>query len=306
MTAQGVILVTGAGGGVGGVGRTVVELLREHDLPVRALLHREDERTDAVRALGAEVIVGDLTRPDDVSRALDGASRMFFSMAVSPDYLEATAVVATVARALGTLEALVSISQMTVSQMHVTSTEESHHQRLHWLAEQVLNWSTLPVVHVRPTIFLDNPLLTLLAARSIAETGTIRLPFGTGRTSPIAAGDVAGVVAAILREPGQHLGHTYELTGPTVQDMHGVAEEFSRALGRPVSYVDVSPQTWLEQTVEPAGLPAHVRDHLVTMARLHREGRYDRSTRTVEEITGSPAQTVQQFVEARRALYSPG
>ncbi|MDT7666779.1 MAG: hypothetical protein QOD04_6335, partial [Pseudonocardiales bacterium] len=143
MTAQGVILVTGAGGGVGGVGRTVVELLREHDLPVRALLHREDERADAVRALGAEVIVGDLTRPDDVSRALDGASRMFFSMAVSPDYLEATAVVATVARALGTLEALVSISQMTVSQMHVTSTEESHHQRLHWLAEQVLNWSTL-------------------------------------------------------------------------------------------------------------------------------------------------------------------
>jgi uncharacterized protein YbjT (DUF2867 family) len=214
-------------------------------------------------------------------------------------------VVATVARALGTLEALVSISQMTVSQMHVTSTEESHHQRLHWLSEQVLNWSTLPVVHVRPTIFLDNPLLTLLAARSIAETGTIRLPFGTGRTSPIAAGDVAGVVAAILREPGPHLGHTYELTGPTVQDMHGVAEEFARALGRPVSYVDESPQTWLEQTVEPAGLPEHVREHLVTMARLHREGRYDRSTRTVEEITGSPAQTVQQFVEARRALYPP-
>jgi uncharacterized protein YbjT (DUF2867 family) len=69
---------------------------------------------------------------------------------------------------------------MTVSQMTVTSTAESHQQRLHWLAEQVLNWSTLPVVHIRPTSFLDNPLFTALAARSIRENGTIALPFVPG------------------------------------------------------------------------------------------------------------------------------
>ncbi len=71
------------------------------------------------------------------------------------------------------------------------STEESRQQRLHWLSERVLDWSALPVVHIRPTIFLDNPLFTTLAARSIADSGTIRLPFGTGRTSPVAADDVA-------------------------------------------------------------------------------------------------------------------
>jgi uncharacterized protein YbjT (DUF2867 family) len=65
----------------------------------------------------------------------------------------ATTVVATVARELDSLEALVSISQMTVSQMTTISTEESHQQRLHFLSEQVLNWSGLPVVHVRPTMF---------------------------------------------------------------------------------------------------------------------------------------------------------
>ncbi|HEX6471045.1 MAG TPA: hypothetical protein VF069_18240, partial [Streptosporangiaceae bacterium] len=46
------ILVTGAGGGVGGIGPGVVSLLRQRDLPVRALVHRQDERADALRALG--------------------------------------------------------------------------------------------------------------------------------------------------------------------------------------------------------------------------------------------------------------
>jgi uncharacterized protein YbjT (DUF2867 family) len=123
---------------------------------------------------------------------------MLFSMSLSPSFLEAAATVATVARAVGHLDALVAISQMTVSQMDALSTSESHHQRLHFLSEQVLNWSGLPVVHVRPTVFLGTGLFTTLAALSIADSGTIRLPFGTGRTSPIASDDVARVVATVL------------------------------------------------------------------------------------------------------------
>jgi uncharacterized protein YbjT (DUF2867 family) len=90
------ILVTGAGGAIGGVGRTVVELLRGRDLPVRAMVHREDARAQALRDLGARVVVGDLTRPADVAQALEGCRRMLFSMSVSPEYLEAAATVATV------------------------------------------------------------------------------------------------------------------------------------------------------------------------------------------------------------------
>jgi uncharacterized protein YbjT (DUF2867 family) len=298
------ILITGAGGGVGGVGRTVVELLRQQDLPVRALVHHDDHRADALRALGAQVVVGDLTHPDDVAQALDGAGRMLFSMSVSPEYLEAATTVATVARTVGDLGALVSISQMTVSQMTATSTEESHQQRLHWLSEQVLNWSGLPLVHIRPTIFLDNPLFTTLAARSIAESATLQLPFGTGRTSPVAARDVARVVAAILQQPRPHLGQTYQLTGPRSQDMTAIAAEYSRALDKEVSYVDVPFDTWDDQVLAPAGFPSHVREHIATMTRLHRQNRYDRSTRDIELITGAPAQTVEEFVAERAELFS--
>jgi uncharacterized protein YbjT (DUF2867 family) len=297
------ILVTGAGGGVGGVGHAVVKLLRQRDLPVRALAHREDERTEALRALGAEVIVGDLLRPSDVADALAGCGRMFFSMSVSPSYLEAAATVATVARRCASLEALVNLSQMTVSQMTAVSTDQSRHQRLHWLAEQVLNWSTVPVVHIRPTIFLENPVFTRLAARSVADHGVIRLPFGTGRTSPIAAGDVARVAAGVLCDPAPHLRQVLELTGPLSQDMDGVAEEFSRALGTRVGYDDVPAPEWTQEIMSCTGISQHLAELLITVASLHRDNRYDRATRTVEQLTGRPPQSVESFVAAHAELF---
>lgn len=61
------------------------------------------------------------------------------------------------ARERGDLEVFVNISQMTVSQMSLTNMTDSPQHRQHLLAEQVLNWSGLPVVHVRPTVFLKTP-----------------------------------------------------------------------------------------------------------------------------------------------------
>ena len=299
MVASNLVLIAG----VGGVGRTVLEQLRAQDVPVRAMVRRDDDRAAELRALGAEVVLGDLTRPESVAPALEGVGRMYFGMPVSPDHLLAATVVATVAREYGELDGLVDMSQMTVSQMTATSTAESHQQRLHWLAEQVLNWSGLPVVHVRPTVFLDNPLFTTLAARSIRENGTIALPFGTGRTSPIAVDDVARVVATVLRDPAPHVGHVYELTGPRTVDMTELAEEFSRALGRPVAYVDVPLDRWRAEVLAMAGLPPHTEQHIATMARLHRENRYDRASDDVERLTGVPAQTIEAFVAARRDFY---
>jgi uncharacterized protein YbjT (DUF2867 family) len=298
MVTNNLVLIPGAGG----VGRTVFEQLRAQDVPVRFLVRREDERAAELRALGAEVVVGDLTRPETVAAALQGVTRMYFGMAVSPHHLVAATMVASVAREYGQLEALVDLSQMTVSQMTATSTEESHQQRLHWLAEQVLDWSGLPVVHIRPTVFLDTPLFTDLAARTIKENSTIALPFGTGRTSPVAVDDVARVLATVLRDPAPHIGQVYELTGPRSVDMTELATEFSRALGREVSYVDLPPQRWEEQ-LPRLGLPPHVVQHIITMAKLHRDNRYDRTTDGVERVTGVPPQSIEAFAAARKNFY---
>jgi len=296
-------LITGAGGGIGSISRRVVQLLLDGGAQVRAMVRRDDDRADQLRAMGADVIVGDLTSAGDIVAAMDGASRMFFNMSVSPDYLSATAEVCAVALDRGHLDVVVNMSQMTVSQMTLTSTDQSKQHRLHWLAEHVLNWSGLPVIHVRPTVFLDNPLFTLLASQTVRERGVLVLPFGTGRTSPIAADDVARVVAALLRDPAGRIGQIYELTGPELLDENGLAEQYTRALKRSISAEDLPLDKWERDVLAPVGLPDHVSQHIATMARLHREGRYDRATDDVEQITGQPAHTVEQYVASNPDLF---
>ncbi|MDT5085759.1 MAG: hypothetical protein QOJ61_2802 [Mycobacterium sp.] len=303
MTRTPSYLITGAGGGVGGVSRLVVEQLLSHGAAVRAMVHRDDSRADALRALGADVIVGDLTNPVDVSAAMFGIGRMFFNMSVSADYLEATAVVCAAAQDGDGLEVLVNMSQMTVSQMTATSTEESRQQRLHWLAEHVIGWSGLPAVQIRPTVFLDNPLFTVLAARSIRENGQLAVPFGSGRTSPVAATDVAAVVVTVLRAPQDHIGAVYELTGPAALDIDGLAEQYVKALDRPITAVRLPYDEWLEHLTQ-AGLDPHTQQHIATMARLHRDDRYNRLTHDVEDVTGRPAQSVQEYISQRRELFT--
>lgn len=296
-------LITGAAGTVGGVSRRVVEMLLDKGEPVRAMVHREDARAQRLRDLGAEVVVGDLTSPNSVANAMSGVQRMFFNMSVSLDYLEATAIVCAAARELGGYDVIVNMSQMTVSQMTLTSTGESFQQWLHWLSEEVMNWSGVPVVHVRPTIFLDNPLFAMLVRRSVHDRGVLPLPFGTGHTSPIAAADVARVIVAILLNPADRIGHAYELTGPEVLDINGVAEQYSRALNRPVTAEDTPYDDWMRLYLRSSGLPEHVQQHIATMARLHHEDRYNRATDDVEKLTGTPAQTVEQYVSAHPELF---
>src|SRR3954463_5618009 len=85
----------------------------------------------------------------------------------------------------------------TASQMSIQNTTPSPQQRQHWLSEQALAWSGQPVVTIRPTVFLDGFFLRF-AAPTVRDRNHIEVPFGQGKTSPIAAADVARVVAAIL------------------------------------------------------------------------------------------------------------
>jgi uncharacterized protein YbjT (DUF2867 family) len=296
------ILVTGAAGRIGSVGRTVAGLLLARGLPVRAHVRSDDERAAGLRALGAEVVVGDLLDILAVHRAIEGCERVFFGMSVAPTYLEAATNVAAVARHHG-VKAFVNLSQMTVSEMDMFHTTPSPQQKQHWLAEQMLSWSGLPVVEVRPTAFMEG--LFLQSTRSIALQNRILAPFGTGRNSAIAALDVARVIAEILGDPDRHVGRTYQLTGPVSQDMDAVARAFSTALGRTISYVDVPLETWKEQ-LAAFGMPPHVAAHVATMAVLHQENRYDRRSNDVEELTGVPPMSVQEFVERNAAAFAPG
>ncbi len=297
-------LITGAAGSMGSIGRLVVEILRQQQLPVRALVHRLDERAKILSNMGAEIVVADLTNGAEVVQALQGCRRMYFGMSVSSSYLQASVIAAAATRQIPDFEVLVNISQMTVSQMSLENMTDSPQQQQHWLGEQVLNWSGVPVVHIRSTVFLEHFFFSAMAAASIAKDGTIALPFGQAKTSPIAAIDVARVVAAILVNPKPHLNKVYELTGARSATVSEITEEYAAALERPIKYIDKPFDRWHDEDLVPLNLPAHVYKHVVTMAKLHAQNRYDRSTSDVLKITGQPSMSIRQYVEAHPEIFS--
>jgi uncharacterized protein YbjT (DUF2867 family) len=200
------------------------------------------------------------------------------------------------------VKAFVNMSQMTLAQMSITESTKSPQHKLHWLAEQALNWSGLPVVHVRPTVLMEGFFLPL-TADSVREANEIRLPFGEGNTSPVSVEDVARVITAILTEPHPHIGNIYHLTGPQSENMHFYAEEYSKALGRTITYHDIPVAAWRDGLLQK-GLPVHLVNHLATMADLHRAGRYDRMSNDVFSLAQQVPLNFHDFIRKNAAEFS--
>src|SRR6201981_839886 len=295
------ILVTGAAGRACAGGGTVTEPLLKQGTTERGVVRNESERAQAFLKMGAEVVVGNLLDLDSMHRGIAGCETMYFGMSVSDTYLAATVNAAAVAKHHG-IKAFINMSQMTVSQMSITETTPSPQHKLHWLAEQALNWSGLPVVHVRPTVFLEGFFLTL-TPDSVRQSNQIRLPFGEGKTSPVAAEDVARVVTTLLENPQSHIGKIYHLTGPQSENVHFFAQEYSKALGRTITFQDVPVEPWRDELLK-RGLPVHVVNHLTAMADLHRAGRFDRMSDDVRTLTGQGPLSVQEFVRKNAGAFT--
>ncbi len=297
------ILVTGAAGDIGAIGRHLTAMLLAKGHKVRALVRREDERAEALHQMGAEVVQGDLTDLTDMHRVIAGVKRIYFGMSVSAAYLEATVNVAAAARHHG-VEAFVNMSQMSISSMSITKTSPSPQHKLHWLAEQALEWSGLPVVTVRPTVFMEG-FFERLAAAGVKANDELAVPLGNSRTSPISAVDVAKAVAAILDDPAPHIGQIYNLTGPESADLDHYARVFSEALGRTIRYRDVPLEAWAE-TLRGFGAPEHLVSHLAVLADWHVQGRFDRMTDDQFMLTGEQPMSMLDFVKLHAAEFTRG
>ena len=296
------ILVTGAAGSVGSTARSAISILLEQGHRVRAMVRKQDARADTLRDMGAEVVVADMLDIIAVRAAMQGCSVVYFTMSVSANYLEAATNVAVTARSLG-VKAFVSLAQMTLSQMSETETTGSPQQKQEWLAQQVLRWSGLPVVYLRPTAFFDGMFL-IQAAKGIREDNAIRLPFADGKTSLIAGTDVGAAAAAVLTNPAPHIGQVYDLTGPQSLTMAQYAQEFSGVLARHIQYVNVPPEIW-EAKLREARLPEHLIAHMITMGELNRDNRYDRMTDSFQRLVGRAPISAAEFARRYAAAFTP-
>lgn len=283
------ILVGGASGATGSV---AARLLLEKGLAIRALVHKEDERSQKLKSLGAEIFVGDLHDFRAVRAAFEGIKHAYFVYPVRPGLLEATTYYAQAA-AEAKAELIVNLSQW-------TSREDapSNSALAHWVGERVFDWAPTPVTHLRPVIFNE----WLLYVRRAISEGRYPVPFGpTGRHAPIAAEDQGTVIAAILANPAGHEGKTYPLLGPVELTQPEIAEIVGKTLGKEVRYEQIPSEQWVQEFAQ-AKTPFLIQ-HFSGVVEMHSNGLVAGTSDAVEKIIGRKAMTVAQFVEKYRAAF---
>src|SRR6516165_9132268 len=200
------ILVTGAAGGAqGSTGRVVASLLLEEGIPVRALVHKIDSRSDELRQKGAEVIEGDLLNPAAVQGAMRNVKRAYFTYPVADGLLEAATIFAAAARDAG-LQLVLNNSQFQGipgdpafrNLQHAPSFRNLQHR----LADRIFDWAQVGAVHLQAPPYYEN--VRALVSRSVAEQSTVFLPWGEDTTiiPLVGAEDVSRVAVTLLANPG--------------------------------------------------------------------------------------------------------
>ena len=284
-------LVTGATGSTGAP--TVAQLLtRKHR--VRAFVHKPDARSDSLRELGAEVVVGDLQDLNAVRAAMEGVTSAYFCYtAFQPGLSHATAIFAQAAKEAG-LVSVVNMSQNTAKR-----DASSNGAREHWLAERIFDWSGVTVTHIRPCYFAE----WTLYFKHMVRAGIVRLPFGpSGRHAAPAAVDQARVIVQLLEQPALYAGQTLELYGPEELTMEQQFAAISKVTGKPLKYEQGSYEEYAD-IWRSWGCNEFLVQHLVETAKYQQRGDMQGTNDNIERITGHKPLSALQFATANKAAF---
>jgi NAD(P)H dehydrogenase (quinone) len=175
----------------------------------------------------------------------------------------------------------------------------SAHTRAAWLTDRVFEWMpSVGSITVNPGFFADNYMQTLDA---VAQFGLLTLPFGEGRNAPPSNEDIAAVAAALLADPGPHLGRSYRPTGPELLSTGEFAEILSRILGRTVRYRDV-PFVLMAKSARSIGFSDYAVIQLAWYIDELKRGTFaiGAPTDAVQRLTGRPPEDMATI--ARRYL----
>lgn len=286
------ILVTGATGKTGGI---VVAELMAAGYPVRALVHRDDARSEQLRRQGAEIAVADMSDAERVADALRGVHRAYFCPPYDP-YMVQGALAFAVAARESRVEQVVTLTQWLSSPSH-----PSLMTRQLWLVDRL--FSMMPgIAHtsVRPGFFADN---YLALTGSAAQFGVLPWIYGESRNAPPSTEDIARVAACALMHPARHAGKAYRPTGPELLDAEGMANAMGRAVGRSVRVVP-TPAWVFMKAMQAGGFPIDLISGVRYYIEDHKRGAFEigAPTHDVLEVTGRAAEDFETIARRYAAM----
>lgn len=302
------ILITGAAGGrQGSTGRVIAGLLLKQGIPVRAFVHRLDDRSAELERLGAEVFEGDLLNPASVKAAMNSVKRAYFTYPVMDGLLEAATIFAATAQD-AQLELVVNNSQFQGTAgdpaFRDLPSAPTFRNLQHRLVDRIFDWAAIGAVHLQAPPYFEN--VRALVSRSVIAQDTVFLPWGEGEAViPLTgAADVAHVAATLLANSEIPSQRVYPLVSET-PNVREIVAALGRALGRPIRYVPITDEKWAEAVQEWRN--PHAVDHLTRLWRYFRKGVPNvRATDTIRAVTGHAPLTLEEFFRANAEAFDSG
>lgn len=284
------ILVTGA---TGMFGSRVLAQLATRGAEARALVHSEEHAAPA-RALGVDVVIADLDDPVTLPAAFAGVDTVFLVTPMDDHILERESNALAAAEKAG-VRRIVKL----LGAVRHQATEELHQQHVASLA--AISASGLRWARVSPNSVMETSLLG--QASGIIQAGMLFGCAGDGRVGFVAADDIARATAVVLMDRDEQ-GADYQLTGPAALSLADAAAEFTRVLGRPISYQDMPESDFRAMLVADLGVPEAVVDSafMVHFAAWKR-GDADLVTDTYSELTGLPATSLADWIATHRSTF---
>jgi len=275
------ILITSA---PGNNANAVIRELTKAGVRVRALL-RNPNSAGEIKGPLVEVAVGDFLNTASLDAALRGVEKVFLIPPTDPRSVEMQVNFIRAAKRAGTRH----VVKLSVNGADVNSPVRV--ARWHAEGEKELEASGIPFTHLRPNAFMQN-LLGL--APTIVSQGEFYQPAADGKVSHIDVRDIAAVAAKALTENG-HQGKTYVITGPEALSYDEAASKISKAIGKPVKYVNVTPEDF-KKSLLGWGIPEFMADGLNEFFAAIRAGYCAVVTNTVEEVTKRKPISFDDFV----------
>jgi uncharacterized protein YbjT (DUF2867 family) len=281
------ILVTG---GTGAVGSELLRLLSQAGIATRALTRNPQETR---KLPGIRWVAGDLAKPQMLPAVFEDAEQLFLLTSYYEDMvtLQHNAIVA--ARAAGVTH-VVKVSAFAASDHSRAPIGRWHYQVEKELQESGMGWTIL-----RPHHFMQN---LLAQAEYVAKDGVVYSASGDGKIPYIDPRDIAAVAFVTLTQPG-HVGKKYVLTGGEALSYRQAAEIIGATIGKPVRFVDESPDQARARRVREGLPPAVIESALAISAYQRAGGKTVTITTTVADLTGRPPRTVGEFVREHAATF---
>ena len=281
------ILVTG---GTGGIGSELLRLLSQAGVGARALTRNPQK---AQKLPGITWVAGDLARPETLTTAFEGAKTLFLLTSYYEDMVELQHNAIAAARAAGVTH-VVKVSAFAASDHSKAPIGRWHYQVEKELQESGMGWTIL-----RPHHFMQN---LLAQAEYIGKEGVVYSASGDGKIPYIDLRDIAAVAFVTLTQPG-HVGKKYVLTGSEAMSYRQAAEIIGAAIGKPLRFVDESPEEARARRVREGLPPAVIESALAIAAYQRAGGKTVTITSTVADLTGRPPRTVAEFAREHAAAF---